>query len=121
MPGTSVGRTPNSPRNSTGASGLGSHMSMCDGPPRIQRMMAGVLIVHLVHFLDGVEEADDERGAERFARLDRPAAKLLNHAHVAALVAPRFGDDGRVEGHAGKPGAVLAGLRVADVIGADEP
>ena len=39
MPGTLVGLTPNSPRNSAGASGLGSHMSMWLGPPRIQRMM----------------------------------------------------------------------------------
>src|SRR4051812_50105373 len=39
MPLTFVGETPNSPRYSTGASGLGSHMSMCDGPPRIHRMM----------------------------------------------------------------------------------
>src|SRR5262249_1230935 len=38
-PGTLERMTPNSPRYSTGASGFGSHMSMCDGPPRIQRMM----------------------------------------------------------------------------------
>src|SRR5262245_15492792 len=39
MPGTLVGFVPNSPRYSAGAAGLGSHMSMCDGPPRIHRMI----------------------------------------------------------------------------------
>src|SRR6185437_7332864 len=39
IPGTLLGLTPNSPRYSTGASGLGSHMSMWLGPPRIHRMM----------------------------------------------------------------------------------
>ena len=39
MPGTLVFMTPNSPRYSTGASGLGSHMSIWLGPPRIHRMM----------------------------------------------------------------------------------
>ena len=39
MPGTLVRMTPNSPRYSAGASGLGSHMSMWLGPPRIHRMM----------------------------------------------------------------------------------
>ena len=53
--------------------------------------------------------------------LHRPAAELLDHADVAALVAPGLGDDGRVERHPGQPGAVLAGLRVAEVVGADEP
>src|SRR5689334_16944787 len=36
MPGTFVPIVPNSPRNSAGASGLVSHMSMWLGPPRIQ-------------------------------------------------------------------------------------
>src|SRR5580700_10620504 len=44
MPGTFEGFVPNSPRNSTGASGFGSHISMCDGPPRIQRMMTEVIL-----------------------------------------------------------------------------
>lgn len=39
MPGTLVPMVPNSPRNSAGASGLGSHMSMWLGPPRIHKMM----------------------------------------------------------------------------------
>src|SRR6185436_10731978 len=39
MPGTRVGIGRNSPRNSLGASGFGSHVSMWLGPPRIQRMM----------------------------------------------------------------------------------
>src|SRR5437868_1375714 len=39
MPGTLVGIVPNSPRNSAGASGLGSHMSMWLGPPRIHSRM----------------------------------------------------------------------------------
>src|SRR5262249_20186481 len=38
-PGTVVGRTPNSPRYSAGASGFGSHVSIWLGPPRIHRMM----------------------------------------------------------------------------------
>src|SRR5579871_5284101 len=39
MPGTFVSIVPNSPRYSSGASGLGSHMSIWLGPPRIHRMM----------------------------------------------------------------------------------
>src|SRR5258708_6347560 len=39
MPGTLVGMVPNSPRYSAGALGLGSHISMWLGPPRIHRMM----------------------------------------------------------------------------------
>src|SRR6266849_8606613 len=39
IPGTLVDMVPNSPRYSTGASGLGSHMSIWLGPPRIHRMM----------------------------------------------------------------------------------
>src|SRR5262245_24552741 len=41
-PGIDVGIVPNSPRYSTGASGFGSHVSWCAGPPRIQRMMTDV-------------------------------------------------------------------------------
>ena len=40
--------------------------------------MAGVLVVHPVHFLDRVEVPDDERRAERVAGLHRAAADLLN-------------------------------------------
>src|SRR4051812_26902369 len=37
MPGTLVFIVPNSPRTSAGASGLGSHMSIWLGPPRIHK------------------------------------------------------------------------------------
>src|SRR4051812_25904436 len=39
IPGTAVLMWPNSPRYSSGASGLGSQVSCWAGPPRIQRMM----------------------------------------------------------------------------------
>lgn len=38
-PGTAVGMALNSPRYSTGASGLGSNVSKCVGPPSIQMRM----------------------------------------------------------------------------------
>jgi hypothetical protein len=42
--GTRVGRTPNSPRYSAGASGLGSHRSIWLGPPRIQRLITELTV-----------------------------------------------------------------------------
>src|SRR5712691_3966216 len=39
IPDTQVLMCPNSPRYSAGASGLGSQVSCCGGPPRIHRMM----------------------------------------------------------------------------------
>ncbi len=39
MPGTFVRIAANSPRVSEGASGLGSKVSMCEGPPSIQMRM----------------------------------------------------------------------------------
>src|SRR5262245_60579630 len=48
MPGTFVGIVPNSPRYSGGAFGLGSHMSIWLGPPRIHRMMTEFLRFALI-------------------------------------------------------------------------
>src|SRR5262245_40841528 len=50
MPGTFVRMVPNSPRYSAGASGLGSHMSMWLGPPRIHRMMTELRRVAAAEF-----------------------------------------------------------------------
>ena len=56
------------------------------------------------------------------AGLHRLAVDLLDHDDDPAgpLAAPRLVDDGRVERQAGQPGAVLAGLLVPQVVGADE-
>ena len=35
----------------------------------VEARVAGVLVVDGVHLVDRIEESDDERGAERFARL----------------------------------------------------
>ena len=48
---------------------------------------------------------------------DRPAAEFLDHADVTALVAPGLGDDVGLQRHAGQPRPVLAGLRIAQMIG----
>src|SRR5437588_11092327 len=45
IPGTRDDRTPNSRRDSAGAFGFGSHMSIWLGPPRIQRMITDVTLV----------------------------------------------------------------------------
>src|SRR5438132_6456886 len=77
--------------------------------------------VNLLHVLDGIKEPNDKGSAERLARLDGPAAELLNQADVAALVAPGLGNHRRVKRHAGQPGAVLAGPWIAKVVSADKP
>src|SRR4051812_6416658 len=59
----------------------------------LQGRVAGVAVVDRVHLFDRVEVADDVGGGEAFARLDRSAADFLDHADVAALVTPGFGDD----------------------------
>src|SRR5687768_13498442 len=95
---------------------------LCELPPlvaHLQSLVAGELVVDLLHLFDGVEVADDERGTEGLAGLHRSAADLLDHADVAALVAPRLVHDAGVQGHTGEPGAVFPGFGVADVVGAD--
>src|SRR5262245_48860223 len=87
-----------------------------------QRRVAFVAVVDLVHFFDRIEVTDDEGGAERLARLDRLAVVLFDHDDDAArpLAAPGLVDYRRFERQPRQPGAVFAGLLVAQVIGADE-
>src|SRR6516165_2218766 len=87
----------------------------------LQSAVSGVLVANGVHLVDRIEEADDEGGAERFARFDGPAPEFLDHADVPALVAPRFRDDIGLQRHPRQPRAVFARLRVAQMAGADEP
>src|SRR4051794_4506379 len=58
-----------------------------------------VRVVDGVHLVDRIEVADDEGRRERLARLDRAFAEFLDHADIAALVAPGFADHGRLECH----------------------
>src|SRR5438105_11411194 len=68
-----------------------------------------VLVVDLLHLLHGIEVADDERGAERLARLHRVRwADFLDEADVADVVAPSLMRAGRVERHAREPRPVGA-------------
>src|SRR5689334_10661169 len=66
-----------------------------------------VAVVRLLHLGNVVEPADDVRRAEGFPSLHLSAVQFLDEGDVAALVAPGLGDLGRVEGHAGQPGAGL--------------
>src|SRR4051812_36139651 len=81
MPPTLVDIVPNSPRYSAGALGLGSHMSMWLGPPRIQRMMTE-------RIFDGVgceaAEASCRKRSPR-ARPDAPSAPALRKLRRLAL------------------------------------
>src|SRR5262249_18652973 len=73
MPGTLVGEVPNSPRYSIGASGLGSHISMWLGPPRIQRMMADFIPLAVLRFCSARNtSASDSPAAPRTPALRKP-------------------------------------------------
>ena len=85
-----------------------------------QTRKALVLIVDLVHLVDGVKVTDDERAAERLAGFDGAPAKLLDHAHITALVAPCFVHNRRIERHTGQPRAGLATLGVAEPVRTNE-
>src|SRR6185437_352817 len=77
------------------------------------------LVIGLLHLWDVVEPADDVGGTERLAGVNMPAVHLLDHADVAALVAPGFAHFGRVQRHAGQPWAGLVTKR--HLIGTDHP
>src|SRR5262245_11870992 len=104
----------------------GFHPALLHQPPargvRGEPGVALVAIVHLVHLVDRVEVADDVRRAERLAGLDRFAVDLLDHHDdpPGSLAAPSLVHDRRIERQPGQPRAVLAGLLVAQVIGANE-
>src|SRR5207247_1787885 len=76
--------------------------------------VALVAVVHLVHFFDGVEVADNVGRTEGFAGLHRLAVDLLDHDDdpPGTLAAPRLVDDTRSERQTGEPGAVFAPLLV---------
>src|SRR4051794_3268 len=80
MPGTAVDLTPNSPRYSTGALGLGSHMSMWLGPPRIQRMMTHGSRPPLVE-RDGADASSRSRSERASPEApSRPALRKLRRS-----------------------------------------
>ena len=78
-----------------------------------------MLVVDRVHLLDAVEPADDVGRGQILASLDAAAADLLDEADVAALVAPRLVDDGRIQRHPRQPGTGTAVHPV--LLGADHP
>src|SRR5438105_11032676 len=73
------------------------------GPLDSESFGAFQLIVHLLHLFDSVIPSDRVGGAEFFAGFDAALVQLFDEAHVAALVAPRFGDFGGLKSHPGQP------------------
>src|SRR5262249_55187172 len=100
MPGTFEGTVPNSPRYSAGASGLGSHMSICEGPPRIHKMITEVL-----RAVDLATEALASRRSK--SESDRPI-----EPRIPAFTKLRRSGCWRVLRNSGQPGRLIEGSSI---------
>src|SRR5438132_7975683 len=69
---------------------------------------SSVAVIQLLHTLDRIKIANHISCAKAVPRLHLLSVQFLDHAHVAALVAPGFRDFRRIERHPCYPGTGLA-------------
>src|SRR5260370_32663671 len=77
--------------------------------PNDDSAFSSVGVINLLHAFDRIKIADHVSRAEALAGCHLLPVQFLDHAHVAALMAPGFGNLGRIERHPSYPRARLSG------------